>query len=66
MKKKWILANNPHNNNQCDCIQALPNRQWVIVARYRTEEECRDMLEHCNSHFMSKPLAARKMMGMMR
>lgn len=64
--QSWLLANSPDDNNSCQCFhRAVPDNNWIVVARFASEQECRQTLPQCNQFFMQKPLKyPRARMGM--
>jgi hypothetical protein len=67
-KRPWLLANNPDDNNVCQCFHRnVPNNQWIVVSRFTDEKSCRTMVNNCTVFFMKQPLKYRhaRKMGMM-
>ncbi len=55
--RRWILANNPSNNNQCQCFDGqVPSHKWFVISRFKSEDQCRQMIDHCNSYYKINPL----------
>ena len=63
----WILANNPGDNNRCQCFKnRLPNKQWIAVNSFKTQSDCTGFVADCSSFFMKMPIQGMNAkMGMM-
>jgi len=64
--KPFLLANNPRNDNSCQCfMRKVPSVEWIVIARYATMTQCHKTVAQCSEFFMMMPLKKpHKKMGM--
>ncbi len=56
-KKSWLLANNPRQDNSCECFhRKVPDNNWIVISRYPTAEQCRKTIDVCSTFFMKMPI----------
>lgn len=53
-----ILANNPRNDNSCQCfVRNVPSNDWIIISRFPNMTQCQNILQQCSTFFMGMPLS---------
>jgi len=53
----WLLANNPRQDNSCQCFRhTVPDAAWIVVKRYATAEDCATDRDACSALFMQDPI----------